>query len=100
MVCKLFGAFTHSSQWMHQIAVSAEVVRSIFSKSIAESPSAATTDATDICSCASVVSTSGIGKDEDVAVLGKALGDVTERALRTSVYPTKSIRLAPDTVSA
>eukprot|EP00974_Lingulodinium_polyedra_P085725 8301255-Lingulodinium_polyedra.AAC.1 len=54
---------------MHQIAGSAEVARSLFSKGTSESPPAATTDATDICSCSSVVSTSDIGKDEDVAVL-------------------------------
>eukprot|EP00974_Lingulodinium_polyedra_P126413 11198174-Lingulodinium_polyedra.AAC.1 len=52
-----------------------------------ESPSAAATDATDICSCSSVGSTSGIGKGQDVARLGMALGDIAERAVRNERIP-------------
>eukprot|EP00974_Lingulodinium_polyedra_P116834 11160728-Lingulodinium_polyedra.AAC.1 len=65
-------------QWAHQTAVSAEMVRSLCSKGTYVPPSVATTDATDTCSLSSVVSTGGIGNEEDGAVLGRALGDVDE----------------------
>eukprot|EP00974_Lingulodinium_polyedra_P019737 1908300-Lingulodinium_polyedra.AAC.1 len=69
------------------MTVSAVLARSVLSRDTSVSPAVAAADATDTCSLSSVVSAGGKGNEEDVAVLGRVLGDVDEWAAKSEWIP-------------